>query len=389
MTRRGTTGRSTRALWIALSLTIALLGGASVAVAPTAAANASIDGSIITGCGTVENSGTYELGGDLMVGDAGTCLGIEGDDITIDGVDNDSRSYDVEVRGADVTVRDLTLSGFEQGVRVGGDADSGDRFLGRDLTVRDNDVYGVAMFATREATLEDSRVAANGETGIYTTLAGDTLLARNDVDGDNGGSLVLDGTTADVGPPEVNGVTVTDRRDGRVALAGREPAGDRERLRVREQLREHLSLERGRERDGHAGVRRVGRRRRVGARPRQVRRGHRVVGVRRDRRRRGEHRHRRGGLGQSVRRPELTGQRRDADRDGRTGLRDDGARDAARARRARPRARVHRRYRGAVVTICGGAYLILRNRAERGDTAAPSSFDRGEAVRVVTRCGPR
>ena len=260
MTRRGTTGRSTRALWIALSLTIALLGGASVAVAPTAAANASIDGSIITGCGTVENSGTYELGGDLTVGDAGTCLGIEGDDITIDGVDNDSRSYDVEVRGADVTVRDLTVSGFEQGVRVGGDADSGDRFLGRDLTVRDNDVYGVAMFATREATLEDSRVAANGETGIYTTLAGDTLLARNDVDGDNGGSLVLDGTTADVGPPEVNGVTVTDRRDGRVALAGREPAGDRELLRGREQLREHLSLERGRERDGHAGVRRVGRR---------------------------------------------------------------------------------------------------------------------------------
>ncbi|MFC7226743.1 right-handed parallel beta-helix repeat-containing protein [Salinirubellus salinus] len=232
MTRRGTRG-AVATLWLSLALIVALLGGVSVAVAPAAAADTSVDGRTITQCGTIDEAGSYELGGDLTVGNAASCLTvtaagvtIDGAGHTVDGVDEDSPSYGlvVEPGADDVTVTDLTLHGWEQGLRVRGDG-----FTGQRLTATRNGEVGVAMFGTSDATLEDSTVTQNGDTGVYTTGASDTLLADLTVrshgtagiriDSDGGGSVVRGGTIADSGQfgvrvtggsgPHVDGTTVS------------------------------------------------------------------------------------------------------------------------------------------------------------------------------------
>jgi hypothetical protein len=220
MTRRDPTG-ATAALWLSLALIVALLGGVSAAVTPVAAANASVDGGTITQCGTIDETGRYELGGDLTVANAASCLTVTADGVTIDGaghtvdgVDDDALSYGlvVEAGADDVTVTDLTVRGWEQGVRVRGDG-----FTGRRITATRNGEVGVAMFGTTDATLEDSTVTENGDTGVYTTGASGTrladLTARDHgtagvhIDSDGGGSVVSGGTVSDSGQ---FGVRVTD-----------------------------------------------------------------------------------------------------------------------------------------------------------------------------------
>lgn len=235
MTRRDTTVAGITALCISLSLTLALLGGVSVAIAPAAAANGSVEGGTITQCGTIDEAGSYELGSDITAPDAEACLTVTADGVTvdgaghtIDGVDNDTLSYGVQVEGTDVTVTDLTVRGFAQGVRVDGDC-----FLGSGLTAAENGVYGVVLFSTDGSALEDSTVFANGETGVYTSSASDTVVARTDVrdhpryglyiGSDGGGSVVEDVTVSGAGEagifvtggtgPRIEGTTVEATAD--------------------------------------------------------------------------------------------------------------------------------------------------------------------------------
>lgn len=174
------------------SLTITLLLVCSaLAVVPAPAAAAPTE---LTECGTISESGTYVLTGDLVASE-GTCLTIDAPDVTIDGQGNSVvapnadpaiavESGDVTLTnlhvvgdggmgtaitgsGVQLTVTDSTLTDFEAGIRV--TPGTGD---GTDLVVRNVDIetrwWGIIHTTTNSVVVENVRTS--GESQYYYDL---------------------------------------------------------------------------------------------------------------------------------------------------------------------------------------------------------------------------
>lgn len=158
----------------------------------------------IDNCTVVDEPGQYELGGDVQTNDSGACLDVRSDDVVIEG-----NGHAIEGPGADggtnasagvlvngtaeasytnVTVRDVEVSGFDDGVRSGTDGADGVALEGVTVTGTDR---GVAVHGGN-ATLTDVTVEESG-VGVYADGA-DTVEASGVTVQSNGAGLQASGT---------------------------------------------------------------------------------------------------------------------------------------------------------------------------------------------------
>lgn len=180
------------------------------------------DGSatVLTECTTIDDPGTYRLGGNLTAGDTDQCIRITADGVTVDGggyvVSNegDRTDHGVIVHNAtNVTVRNVEVSGMSWGITFwnadGGtleEARAADNFRAgvwvlesENVTVSglvaERNVFDGARFhSTQNGTLLDSRLVDNG-VGISTSRSLDMVVRNNELNANQLGAQVM--TTRD------------------------------------------------------------------------------------------------------------------------------------------------------------------------------------------------
>lgn len=167
----------------------------------------------IDSCTTISEPGTYELTDDIEDSDADRCILIETGDVTlegnghlVDGIDQDETfGVYVEGTGREVTVQDLTVRDWDEGVRivdgdahvVGVEATSNHDGVGshrqtdvqfEDIDAHDNADDGVEVTNSPDTFIIDSHIADNGADGIYLENADDGEVRNNVIEGndDNG-----------------------------------------------------------------------------------------------------------------------------------------------------------------------------------------------------------
>ena len=179
----------------ALTLVGALL--LSGLVTGTAAIGAAESPTEITNCTTIDESGEYVLAGDIQNESAWTCLSVQSSDVTIDGNGHTVDGVDMNGTGIggeaseNVTVRDVTVTGFGTGVATG---------------------------ALGQVTILDSRIERNG-LGVHVELEGamahveDSVIANNSDHGvfvDTGSATIVDSKLVDNGAAGVKGILLAD-----------------------------------------------------------------------------------------------------------------------------------------------------------------------------------
>ncbi|WP_254543741.1 right-handed parallel beta-helix repeat-containing protein [Halomarina pelagica] len=204
-------------------------------VASSALAGATPPGSTnpttVDSCTTIDVSGEYVLGGNLSAD--GTCLTIEADDVTLDGAGRElagnGTGTGVVVGGDNVTVRNVTASGFEAGADLAGGNSSiaGSTFsenrvgvtvtAPRNATLANNTVVnntgdGVNVLLG-SVTLENNRLADNGRYGLSTAPGEATTLIGNVVENNGKGGLFFAS-----GTPTVRDTVVRDNGGAGVFL---------------------------------------------------------------------------------------------------------------------------------------------------------------------------
>jgi len=194
---------------VALGLTAVGVGPSAVSAQPTTE---------IDSCTTITEPGTYQLTDDIENSDADRCLVVETGDVTIDGngnlvsgVDDDDAVgvYVDSAVGGEITVRDLTVSDWDEGVRVEDgqtdvinvDATSNiDGIKARELAdgvslervnTFGNTDDGIELIRVAEFSIVDSETTGNDGDGMFLNEADDgtvsnTLVANNGDDGIQG-----------------------------------------------------------------------------------------------------------------------------------------------------------------------------------------------------------
>jgi len=151
----------------------------------------------ITECQTIDEPGEYTLDSDLTT-DNETCLEITASDVTIEGNEQtiertDTDSADGNVVGVfvdrnvdnptNITVKNLTTTGWEYGVRFDGVKDS----QIQNVTAEDNVQHGIDVrFFSENVTVADSVAVDNGDRGIYFLSFTDESSVVNSVAKGNG-----------------------------------------------------------------------------------------------------------------------------------------------------------------------------------------------------------
>lgn len=226
--RRPTRGTAVKAVVALLAFALAgALAVGAVGAAPSPDANGTI-----TNCTVVDEPGQYELAGDVQSDRNGTCIEIRADGVVLDGEgaaiegpgasangSEGSSAAGVHVNGSasesyeNVTVEDVAISGFDDGVRAGTGGSGDDTSVALvDVQINDTD-RGVVLrggnTTLSNVTVEDS------EYGIYALGSGrlkafDVALRNNSdgLDAAETGLLYLetsvvehnDGNGVDVGP---------------------------------------------------------------------------------------------------------------------------------------------------------------------------------------------
>lgn len=194
------------------AVVLVTVAGAALVLSTVPGATSAQDHNGIDSCTTVSEPGAYELTEDIGDSDADRCLVIETDGVTldgnghlVDGVDRDD-SFGVYVNvdeGGQITVRDLTVRDWEEGVRIDDghvDVEDVEAYSNLDgvsaqqladgvwldgLDVHDNTDDGIEMIEVTEYAITDTRSANNAEDGIYLDNA-DEGDVRNNVIEDNG-----------------------------------------------------------------------------------------------------------------------------------------------------------------------------------------------------------
>lgn len=193
------------------------------------AAAASSTQSTITECQTIDDSGEYTLNKNLTT-DEETCLEIAASDVTLEGNEHtiertDASSNDGNIVGvyvdedevdnpANITVQNLTTTGWDYGVRFEGVADS----QIRNVTAEDNTQHGIDVRSFSEnVTVADSVAIDNGDRGIYFLSFTDESSVVDSVAKGNGfehpdGAGIGVATSSDENIVENN--TLVDNRNG-------------------------------------------------------------------------------------------------------------------------------------------------------------------------------
>lgn len=157
-------------------LALVLAASGSAVAAPTT----------ITDCTTIGSSGEYNLSASIVDSDYSTCITIAANDVEFDGngflidagISGDGAAVHVSDGFTNVTVRNVTLTDWEQGVYYGGND-------GRIANVSATVSTGSDIYVGFNVTGSNNHLADNnveGRTGIRITGTGNTL-DNNDVTG--------------------------------------------------------------------------------------------------------------------------------------------------------------------------------------------------------------
>jgi PGF-CTERM protein len=203
-------------LIVIVGTTLTTTGGVVAAGTATDAGSATV----LTECTTIDEPGTYRLGGNLTASETDRCIEITADDVTFDGGgytianEGDRTDHGVIVQNAsNVTVQNVAVSGMSWGVTFWG-ADEGTLEEARaaenfragvwvleseNVTVRgliaDGNVFDGARFhSSRNGRLLDSRLIDNG-VGVSTGRSLDIGIRNNTLTDNQLGAQVM--TTRD------------------------------------------------------------------------------------------------------------------------------------------------------------------------------------------------
>lgn len=168
----------------------------------------------IDGCTVIDSSGRYELTANVTDSDERTCVRIAASDVVVDGnghlLDgvggNDSAAVLVDdgaARRQNVTVRNLTVTGWTTGIAAGNGGDGVTRVAVEDVVARQNGV-GVDLRRVGSAALLRSTVTDSGGSGVWTSEFEDLFLRRNRLARNGGyGAMVFYGGDATLSSNEV------------------------------------------------------------------------------------------------------------------------------------------------------------------------------------------
>lgn len=186
----------------------------------------------VDACTTITEPGTYELTGDLE-GSDGPCLHVRESGVTVRGngyavrgngtegsvgilvyAGAPSESTDASLR--DVTVQNVTASGWERGIQVGDISGIGTTATLSNATVTDNDVAGVYLVEAENATV-DHLGATDNENGVILWEVQDSALTDVTTTDNRDSGVAL---MQDVYDVEIRGVTATGNGDGGYSSGG-------------------------------------------------------------------------------------------------------------------------------------------------------------------------
>jgi parallel beta-helix repeat protein len=154
-------------------------------------ATGSAAGQTVSSCADdINTAGQYELNQSISDGTASTCIEINADDVvlegqgnSINGVDQDSGSFGIEVSGqTNVTIRNLTVTNWDDGILV---LNSDDNTVTNN-TVTGNGNDGIEVRNSDNNTVANNTVTASDDDGIQLGNSDDNTVTDNTAN-DNGG----------------------------------------------------------------------------------------------------------------------------------------------------------------------------------------------------------
>ncbi|PSP48032.1 hypothetical protein BRC60_07820, partial [Halobacteriales archaeon QH_1_68_42] len=174
----------------ALSLSVLLVASVVVPTVALSGVAAAANHNAIDGCTTIEESGTYELSGDIDAEDF-DCIEVSANDVTIQGNDN-TVEYDGSSSGgqgvfvtpgqSNVTVTDLTATNWSTGVRVGPfeGPDSVEDVTLRNVNASYNGNFGIFIEQSADVTVTDATASGNGH-GVRATESEDLGIINSEL----------------------------------------------------------------------------------------------------------------------------------------------------------------------------------------------------------------
>jgi len=190
------------------------------------------DATQVDACTTINESGTYELTADLE-GSDGPCLHVRESAVTVRGNgyavrgNGSEDSVGVLVYGGapdesansslgDVTVQNVTASGWERGIQVGDIRGSGTNATLSNAAVTDNDVAGVYLVEAENTTVDGLDATGNGNGVVLWEVQDSALTDVTATDNRDSGLALMQ----DVYDVEIRGVTATGNGDGGFSSGG-------------------------------------------------------------------------------------------------------------------------------------------------------------------------
>lgn len=220
------------------AVALAVLLSGMVAAAPLSdskvlpTTGAAQDATPVDTCTTITEPGTYELTADLE-GSDGPCLHVRESGVAVRGngyavrgngtegsvgilvyAGASSEPTDASLR--DVTVQNVTASGWERGIQVGDISGIGTNATLSNATVTDNDVAGVYLVEAENATVDGLDATGNGNGVILWEVQNSALTDVTATDNRDSGVALMQ----DVYGVEIRGVTATGNGDGGYSSGG-------------------------------------------------------------------------------------------------------------------------------------------------------------------------
>ncbi|WP_435098264.1 right-handed parallel beta-helix repeat-containing protein [Halorubrum sp. N11] len=131
----------------------------------------------ITECREIDEPGEYVLDDDLS--GEGDCLRITASGVTLDGnghtLDGDGTGTGLFIESSESTVRNLTIQGFETGVRIGFSRN----ITLSSVTIQETVGLGIWVIRSNDVLCEDSTIRRNGSSGVSLSDYSQYVTVRN------------------------------------------------------------------------------------------------------------------------------------------------------------------------------------------------------------------
>ncbi|MCU4926462.1 right-handed parallel beta-helix repeat-containing protein [Halobacteria archaeon AArc-dxtr1] len=148
------------------------------------------EGEVIPQCQTIDTSGAYDLTDDIEA--SGECLGIEADDVSIDGNDHTisgSGTGMVVDKQSNVTITNVTLSGLDVGIEM---TDIENATVEHN-TVEESHENGLVFDDVQDSTIANNTVTEGATSGIHLADVTGTAVKNNTLrENDESGMYVVD-----------------------------------------------------------------------------------------------------------------------------------------------------------------------------------------------------